>query len=170
MVRLNEVTSKATVDQIKYWCKLLGIRPVIISRASHVTATQCDLIKRMADLIEHGTRPRDAALMLEETAVTVSPDLCTLNKLQVETTERIDSLEKAVMLLVEQNKKLAEKLDMQGELQNKKLESIHHYLTQPRIKAKKFKLWEPQPKRRSQFSFLQKFWYELVDPAKLRAD
>ena len=31
------------------------------------------------------------------------------------------------------------------------------------------KVWEPAPKRKPQYSFLQKFWYELIDPVKLRA-
>jgi len=36
--------------------------------------------------------------------------------------------------------------------------------TVPEVKA-----WEPAPKRKPQYSFLQKFWYELIDPVKLRA-
>ncbi len=34
----------------------------------------------------------------------------------------------------------------------------------PEVKA-----WEPAPKKKPQYSFLQKFWYELIDPVKLRA-
>jgi len=36
--------------------------------------------------------------------------------------------------------------------------------TVPEVKA-----WEPAPKKKPQYSFLQKFWYELIDPVKLRA-
>jgi len=51
MIRLNEITESATIDQIKYWCKLLDIQPEIISRAAHVTVEQCEIIKKMSDLI-----------------------------------------------------------------------------------------------------------------------
>ena len=36
-------------------------------------------------------------------------------------------------------------------------------------KVPEVKAWEPAPKRKPQYSFLQKFWYELIDPVKLRA-
>lgn len=29
--------------------------------------------------------------------------------------------------------------------------------------------WEPAPKKQPQYSFLQKVWYELIDPVRLRA-
>lgn len=83
--------------------------------------------------------------------------------------KRIDSLEQAVMLLVEQNKKLVATIEAQNEVQNKKLEAIQYRLEPPKSEARIFKRWEPAPKKRPQFSHLQKFWYELMDPAKLRA-
>jgi len=36
-------------------------------------------------------------------------------------------------------------------------------------KVPEVKAWEPAPKKKPQFSFLQKFWYELMDPVRLRA-
>ena len=167
MIRLSDITEGATVDQVKYWCKLLDIQPVIISRAAHVSSDQCDLIKKMAGMVEQGMRPRDAASMLVDVAVTVSPE--PVNELNLEMARRIDSLEKAVLLLVEQNKKLAATIEAQNEMQNKKLEAIQFRLEPPKNDARIVKPWEPTPKKRPQFSFLQKFWYELMDPVKLRA-
>ena len=71
MIRLNDITEGATIDQVKYWCKLLDIQPVIISRAAHVSSEQCELIKKMAGMVEQGIRPRDAASMLVDSAVTI---------------------------------------------------------------------------------------------------
>ena len=167
MIRLSDITEGATVDQVKYWCKLLDIQPVIISRAAHVSIDQCDLIKKMAGMVEQGMRPRDAASMLIDVAVTVSPE--PVNALNLETARRIDALEKAVLLLVEQNKKLAATIEAQNEMQNKKLEAIQFRLEPPKSDARIVKPWEPAPKKRPQFSLLQKFWYELIDPVKLRA-
>jgi len=167
MIRLTDITQDATVDQVKYWCKLLNIQPVIISRAAHVSGDQCDIIKRMAGLVGQGMRPRDAASMMVDTAVTVSPE--PVKEMNLEMAKRIDSLEKAVMLLVEQNKKLAATIEAQNEVQNKKLEAIQYRLEPPKSETRMFKPWESAPKKRPQFSHLQKFWYELVDPVKLRA-
>jgi len=167
MIRLNDITEGATIDQVKYWCKLLDIQPVIISRAAHVSSEQCELIKKMAGMVEQGIRPRDAASMLVDNAVTISPD--PNNEVNFEMARRIDSLEKAVMLLVEQNKKLAATIEAQNEMQNRKLEAIRLRLEPPKSEVQVIKPWEPAPKKRPQFSFLQKFWYELIDPVKLRA-
>lgn len=167
MVRLNDVTESATIDQVKYWCKLLDIQPSIISRAAHVTSEQCEMIKKMAGLIDQGVRPRDAATMLVDNAVTISPNLN--NEVNLEMARRIESLEKAVMLLVEQNKKLATTIETQNELQNRKLEAIQFRLDPPKSEVKAFKPWEPAPKKQPQYSFLQKVWYELMDPVRLRA-
>jgi len=105
--------------------------------------------------------------MLVDVAVTVSPE--PVNELNLEMARRIDSLEKAVLLLVEQNKKLASTIEAQNEMQNKKLEAIQFRLEPPKVEPVIVKPWEPAPKKRPQFSFLQKFWYELMDPVKLRA-
>ena len=168
MIKLNNVTKSATVDQIKYWCKLLDIQPTIISRAAHVTAEQCEIIKKMADLINQGTRPGEAASMLANTSVTISP--VAKKELNPELLNRIESLEKVVMLLVEQNQKLVTTIELQNESQNKKLESIQLQLETPKTEIKIFKAWEPEAKKKPEFPRLKKFWYELTDPARLRAN
>lgn len=167
MIRLNDITEVATIDQVKYWCKLLDIQPKIVARAAHVTSEQCETIKKMADLIEQGVKPKEAAAILVDNAVTVSPGE---NRNQnPEMCNRIESLEKAVMLLVEQNKRLAATIEMQNDFQNKKLEAIQLRLEPQKIEVRNFKPWEPAPKKQQHFSILQKLWYELIDPVKLRA-
>jgi len=168
MIRLNDVTEAATIDQVKYWCKLLEIQPTIISRAAHVTAEQCEVIKKMADLTGQGIRPGEAAAMLVNTAVTVSP-VARIDR-DPELFNRIDSLEKAVMLLVEQNKKLATTIELQNEIHNRNLEAIKMRLEPPKREVREFKVWEPAAKKSPQFSPLKKLWYELINPEMLRAN
>ena len=167
MIKLTDVTESATVDQLKYWCKLLDIQPKIISRAAHVTTEQCEMIKKMADLISQGVKPKEAAGLLVNNAVTISP--VNGGEREQELVSRIESLEKAVLLLVEQNKRLTATIEMQNEMQNRKLEAIQMRLEPPKVEPVVVKVWEPAPKRKPQYSFLQKFWYELIDPVKLRA-
>lgn len=168
MIRLSEVTETATVDQLKYWCKLLDIQPEVISRAAHVTVEQCETIKKMADLIGQGIKPGEAAGMLTNTAVSVSP--VKYRESDPELLNRIESLERAVLLLVEQNRKLATTIEMQNEVHNRKLEAIEFRLTPPKKEVREFKAWEPAPKVAPQFPVLKRLWYELVDPVKLRAN
>ncbi|EKD81528.1 MAG: hypothetical protein ACD_39C01767G0003 [uncultured bacterium] len=167
MIKLTDVTESATVDQLKYWCKLLDIQPKIISRAAHVTTEQCETIKRMAELINQGVKPKEAAGLLVNTAVTISP--VSSGEREQELVNRIESLEKAVMLLVEQNKRLTTTIEMQNEVQNKKLEAIQMRLEPPKVVPVSVKIWEPAPKKAPRYSFLQKVWYELMDPVRLRA-
>lgn len=155
-IRLDEVTEKASVPQLKYWCKLLDIAPKMISRAGHVLPKEADKLRKMADLINAGIRPRDAANTLADELMIKS------SQPQKEDTaalhSRIESLENAVMLLVQTVNH-----------QNKKLEAIQFRLEPPKAEIKSFKPWEPEPKKRPQLNFLQKFWYELMDPVRLRA-
>jgi hypothetical protein len=67
-------------------------------------------------------------------------------------------LEKAVMLLVQTVNN-----------QSKKLEAIQCRLEPPKVDLISVKVWEPAPKKVPKYSFLQKVWYELMDPVRLRA-
>ncbi len=167
MIKLTDVTESATVDQLKYWCKLLDIQPKIISRAAHVTTEQCETIKRMADLINQGVKPKEAAGLLVNNAVTISP--VNTGEREQELVNRIESLEKVVMLLVNQNMRLTATIEMQNEVQNRKLEAIQMRLEPPKVEPVSVRVWEPAPKKAPQYSFLQKVWYELMDPVRLRA-
>jgi hypothetical protein len=167
MIKLSEVTETATVDQIKYWCKLLDIQPKIISRAAHVTIKQCEALKEMTKLISQGMKPGQAAETLTNKAVTTSP----VKKLpdNPELINRIESLEKAVLLLVEENKKLCSRIQEQNETQNRKLNAIQFQLEPPQRKVKEVKPWEPPKKASPEYHPLKKLWFELFDPAQLRS-
>ncbi len=89
---------------------------------------------------------------------------------EVNLNSRLEGLEKAIMLLVESNKKLSEQnkeLTATVVKQNNKLARIQMKLEKPG--HKKIEAWQPKPKKQPNYSFLQKFWYELVSPEKLRA-
>jgi dsDNA-specific endonuclease/ATPase MutS2 len=155
-IRLDEITDKASVPQLKYWCKLLDITPKVISRAGHVTGKEADKLRKMADLIKSGMRPKDAANKLTDELMIRSSDV------KQEDTEalhnRIESLEKAVMLLVKTVNK-----------QDKRLENIQYQLEPPKRKVKEVKPWEPPKKASPDFHPLKKLWFELFDPAQLRS-
>lgn len=45
-------------------------------------------------------------------------------------------------------------------------EKVAEVLSKP---VSEVRAWEPAPKKAPQYSFLQKVWYELIDPVRLRA-
>ena len=74
-------------------------------------------------------------------------------------------MEKAIMLLFDQNQKLAKTV----EAQNQKIERLTLRLAPPVTEIKQVKAWEPPKKETPKLNFLQKLWYEITDPIKLRA-
>ncbi|MEW6709420.1 MAG: hypothetical protein AB1403_06290 [Candidatus Riflebacteria bacterium] len=157
LIRLDEITGKASVPQLKYWCKLLDINPKVISRAGHVSPKDAEKLRKMADLINAGIRPRDAANTLADELMIKSSEPRTEDTAALNS--RIESLEKAVMLLVQTVNN-----------QSKKLEAIQLCLEPPKVEPISVKVWEPAPKVAPQFPVLKRLWYELVDPVKLRAN
>ena len=156
LIRLDEITEKASVPQLKYWCKLLDISPKVISRAGHVSPKDAEKLRKMADLINAGIRPRDAANTLADELMIKSSE--PRNEDTAALHSRIESLEKAVMLLVQTVNN-----------QSKKLEAIQLRLEPPTVDPVSVRVWEPAPKKAPQYSFLQKVCYELMDPVRLRA-
>lgn len=46
-IRIDEIAQIATIQQFKYWCKLLKIKPKIISRVGHVTNEEAEVLKKL---------------------------------------------------------------------------------------------------------------------------
>ena len=80
------------------------------------------------------------------------------------------------MLLVEQNKALAGINETQNKLfaenflrQEKRLDQIQLQLNPP-VTNKKIEVWKPSTSKRPQLSIIQRIWYEITNPTKLRAN
>jgi len=155
MIRLSEVTKEASIDQLKYWCKLLKIKPKIISRAAHITDSEASLINEMVKLIQAGKKPREAAESLSDKAVTVSPQVKNNNDEVMG--KRIDALEKAVLAMANQVQKLTK--------ENRAL----RLAILPTTQKTKIVPWFPKPVKKIKCSWYKKLWLELFSPEILRA-
>lgn len=152
-------------DKIRYGSKLLGIKLIKSGRVSYVPASSITLLQAMYKIVASGISPKKAAKEVLELYAPSEP----LEQPQVTTkeisndilTDRIATLEKAVLLLVEENKKQREQL-------NKRFDRIELKLEPP--VPKKIKAWQPAKPKRPKYSPLKHLWYELVNPAKLRAN
>jgi len=156
---------KVSRDKIRYGAKLLGIKLIKQGRISYIPSNSIAILKAMYKNVLAGMSPSIAAKeVLEifantpEPAQEITKEVSNNNVL----TNRIEMLEQAVMLLVEENK-------MQRKLLNKRFDRIELQLTPPQT-TKQIKVWKPIEPTRPKYSTLQRIWYEITNPQKLRAN
>lgn len=164
-----------TRDQLRYWIKLLHLKPVKKGRTLFLPKGSEKLLDAMKKAVKDGLSLKAAA---EEVlnihalpVITPEPEQHENNQIL---TARIASLEKAVMLLVEQNNSLATTNKEQNKLfaetflrQEKRLDQIQFKLDPPQ--KKQIDVWKPAKPKPLQLSKLQRIWYQITDPIKLRA-
>ena len=157
-VRIDEITKDASVPQLKYWSKLLNIKAKVISRVSHVTNEQAESLKKVSELIKNGMRPKEAVQIVSDKAMISSSDKKSEENENFK--EELTGLKDAILLLVEQNKKLEEKVDFQNQVighQAKEIKSLKLVLTPPKKSVKQIKVWHPKKKKHQNFLSLKDF-------------
>ena len=157
-------------DKIRYWMKLLELEIIKEGRISYISLGAEKLLLVMAKSVSSGLAPSVAAkevLNIHSLSETQEPEMQTIHLNFV--TDRIQSLEKAVMLLVEQNKILSVTNVEQSKLLNKRLDRIELKIS-PSTTKKQIEVWKPREVKCPQFSTIERIWYEVTNPAKLRAN
>lgn len=109
LVPLKEVTAAATYPQVKYWAKLAGVRLVVSNHTAYVRPDEAETLRRIAAKVTGGRSPKEAVrevigppdhpIISPEKAIPPAPIL-------PEITGRLESMEKAIMLLVDENRSL----------------------------------------------------------------
>jgi len=161
-----------SATQCRYWCKLLEIAITKEGRISFIPAGSENLLSAMKQAVDSGISPAVAAI---ETKATCSPPPPMTQQLETGSgvAERIADLEKAVMLLAEQNKLLNDQnKSMIAILQNQslKLDNLtFRLLPSPVSKPLPVKVWQPAEKKAPQVNLLKRIWLELFNPTMLRA-
>ena len=166
-----------TRDQLRYWIKLLNIQPIKEGRILFLPNGSETLLEAMHQNVKSGLSLKAAAqeVLNIYTLPQVIPEHKNIESNQI-LTDRISSLEQAVMLLVEQNKALAGINETQNKLfaenflrQEKRLDKIQLQLNPP-VTNKKIEVWKPSTSKHPQLSIIQRIWYEITNPTKLRAN
>jgi len=169
--------AKITRDQLRYWIKLLNIKTIKEGRILFLPNGSEKLLEAMHQNIKSGLSLKASAeeVLNIQTLPQVIPEHQTIENNSI-LTDRIKSLENAVMLLVEQNKALAEINQNQNKLftdkfirQEKRLDKIQLQLTPPNPQ-KQLNIWKPTEPKRPKYSTIQRIWYEVTNPTKLRAN
>ena len=166
-----------TRDQLRYWIKLLNIKPIKEGRTLFLPHGSEKLLEAMRQTVKSGLSLKASAQ--EVLNIHTLPQITSEHK-KIENnqilTDRISSLESAIMLLVEQNKALVGINETQNKLftekflrQEKRLDKIQFQLN-PTNTHKKIEVWKPSISKRPQLSLIQRIWYEVTNPTKLRAN
>lgn len=144
------ISDKATHDQLKYWCKLLGVRPVVKARIAHITVAENEKLREMIVLISSGVTPKEAVRRLgsvkEESGhlVTWSPDLVSSELSELK--KAVLSMAEKMNVIIEENRALrSEVSSLQKCLEYRKPEpSTHTAVSESLITTRK-----EEPPRRS---------------------
>jgi len=178
-ISLSEVANITgiTKSKIKYWANLLNLEIKKQKRILFLPAGSEEILLAMAKAISGGLSPSSAAK--EVLTVHALPTIQEEESKKIDIdklTDRISSLDQAIMLLVEQNKSLAATVENQNKVisanlrsQEQQLKTIQLKLTPP-VPQKHVEVWKPAEPRRPKYSTIQRIWYEVMNPKKLRAN
>lgn len=177
------VPGKATVDQLKYWCKLVGIKPKIVGRQGHVTPADAAVLREMARLVEEGQAPSVAAATVGNSLM-VKPIHCEVE----ENHGKLSAIEKALLVVANESVAIRAEIGtlrqenqaLRWEIAGLRQESqasrsdvamIRQLLTPPADQPSQVEPWKPKVRRDPLEGqpWYQRLWVSLVDPASLRA-
>jgi hypothetical protein len=159
--------------QGRYWLKLLDVAIEKKGRIAYIPGDSLRLLSAMKKNISAGNSPATAATEVKNIHAMpkeIEPKVNQGNFNQV-IIERLADLEKAVLLVAESNRKLSEDNKSLAALilsQNEKINNLSAKLLPP-PQSKPVQVWQPAPKKAVNFSWLKRAWYELTNPARLRA-
>lgn len=161
MITILEASEKANIskDKCRYWLKLLKQDAVKKSGKLYLPDNVVELLENMKKAIETGLQPVTAANEIKTTFV---QDMVTEEKISTadntQLFEKISELEKSVLLM-------AKMLEQQSKQINKMSIQLN-----PPTTHKQIEVWKPATPNRPKYSTIQRIWYEVTNPIKLRAN
>lgn len=160
-----------TPDKARYWLSLLGIEAEKRNRTIIITPKAEKALLGMKSFVAEGFLPGEAAKKIK----TASDEVQTLYPVPVVqnpivdmtvTNNRLETVERALLLLVEQNQKV------QGELINLRQENaaLRRFLMPAEQPTAKVVPWQPEkPKDPVEgLAWYQRAWVQVFEPWKMR--
>ncbi len=160
-----------TPDKARYWLSLLGIEAEKRNRTIIITPEAEKALLGMKNFVAEGFPPGEAAKRVK----TASDEIQTLFPVPVVqtpvvdmtvTNNRLETVEKALLLLVEQNQRV------QGELVSLRQENaaLRHYLMPPEQPALPVVPWQPEKINNplEGLAWYQRAWVQVFEPWKMR--
>jgi hypothetical protein len=173
-IPLTEAATLAglTRDKARYWSGVLELPITKQGRVSYLPAGADRLLSAMRIAVDGGMSPATAAVEVKSVhslPVEKNAPICAIES---NTSARLADLEKAVMLLVEQNKHLSDGNKFLTDLvqaQAVKIDTLSAKLLPPPANTKPVEVWQPCRRSAPKVSWFRRAWLELFDPVQLRA-
>lgn len=178
LIALRETAKTAgiTPAQAKYWVHLIGACLVMKGRAGFLDMTDSQKLVKIAELVSAGSSPKDAALQVS--GVVQGNSLMPVkqehsgNGFEIlegkiaGLEQRNSMIEKALMLLVEENKALRWEVSRLADSNN----ALRVQLMPPQEPVKPVIPWEPGPEKDplEGMTWFQKTYTKIFEPQKLR--
>lgn len=166
-ISLMEAAKQAAVsrDKAKYWLELLGCCLIKEKQKSFVPLGTVVLLEAMRLAIESGLTPSAAAEHVKLTYTNQQDTKEPVKALEIpddavtRMINRIESLEKAVLLLVDENRGL-----------NQRVAGMQAFLMPPAKSEPPSIPWQPEKPRDplEGMNWLQRIWVECFEPWKMR--
>lgn len=167
LIPLKDLAKDATIPQLKYWAKLLGVLLIVRGRIAHVYNNDAQRLLKIAELVKEGKSPQDAA----ETVGTVNRAIITSTeannnagildlKEKIEKLERRnEGVEKALLAVVDEMRSLRKENTM-----------LKQYLMPPQEPAKAVIPWQPETPNDplKGMTWFQRVYVQVFEPQKMR--
>jgi len=170
-----------TPDQIRYWIKTAGLHTEKRENVVYISQDGFDSLQKITGLVRDGVSPAEAIRQVKVTA-----ELVPVKKEDSFPPQRIEGIEKGLLLLAEENRALrqtvgnileevkavrSENAALRGQMEllmpPKQNQDIFEILNRP---VEQVKVWTPTPKPDplENVGLLARAWTYLVHPEKLR--
>lgn len=157
----------ATVPQVKYWCRLLGIILIVRARVACVEPDAASKVREMAQLIANKMSPRDAAAKIGPATVTPlgsSDD----HSIGPAISNRLECIERAMLAMAEAHSREATALRQEIARLSSRLEAptqhVPSFLLEP---PQQISPWIPEPQR-PRIEGWRRWVAHLTNPESLR--
>lgn len=177
LVELRTVTDATgtTINQGKYWCKLLRVEILVRGRVAHVRPADAEKLRAVADLVAAGRSPGEAVTAITGESTITTPRVVETAPAVVADPhhDALAQIRDAVSLIA---RELADTRRENAELHAKmnaltimfeQRRQLPPLLLEPPVRVQP---WSPEPKAdpAKAMSPIKRLWLELVDPVSLR--
>jgi hypothetical protein len=167
LIPLKDLAKDATIPQLKYWAKLLGILLIVRGRVAHVYNNDAQKLLKIVELVKEGKSPQEAAEMIGTVnRAVISAEEMNNNagilglKEKIERLEqRNEGIEKALLAMVDEMRNLRQENS-----------ALKKFLMPPPEPLKMVIPWQPKtPKDPLEgMTWFQQVYVKIFQPQKLR--
>jgi len=164
--------SNASADQVKYWIKLLRIRPQIRGRTGYLTQPEAALLREMIQRVGEGESPKEAAEVLTDSVPVYPLDSSESSPSLVNIYETMGNMKEVLLVMATELRTTHEKMDiMTREVAGLRSENQH-------LHSQMLQLLPPKPPTQLSpnhakaplegMTWWEKAWVKILHPERCR--